>query len=257
MIRILLINLDSVMKLYKVYNLPIYNYDIGKSLQYILEGTNLAITKDDKYATILSDTEFIHCTLADGHFCALNTGLYHVDMRQWCMTALFFKDSDEIDTYCRLALSNITGPQANYLDQGLWAISVEESVLMEVKCEDHSHVKTLELPFTLINLQPACSAFSSVIKLPPYFKSFSKGFHVALKLANLHIPKFSIPNFRIWTHFNLSNITKPDIQNLKKLTPALSIPITQLRAQISILGVLPLTLTILVFTMLEEVQDLV
>ena len=82
MIRISLIDLDLVMNLIKVYNLPIYNHEIGKSLQYILEGTNLVITKDDKYAAILSDMEFIQCTLADRHFCALNTGLYHVDMSQ-------------------------------------------------------------------------------------------------------------------------------------------------------------------------------
>ena len=140
MIRIPLIDLDSVMNLYKIYNLPIYNHDIGKSLQYVLEGTNLAITKDDKYAAILSDMEFIQCTLADRHFCALNTGLYHIVTSQWCMTALFFKDNDKIDNHCRLALSNITGPQANYLDQGLLAISVGEPVLMEVKCEDHNHI---------------------------------------------------------------------------------------------------------------------
>ena len=231
--RILLIDLDSVMNLYKIYNLPIYNHNIGKSLQCVLEGTNLAITKDNKYAAILPDTEFLQCTLADGHFCALNTGLYHVDMSQWCVTTLFFKDGSRIDNFCRLALSKITGPQANYLDQGLWAIFVEVPVLMEVKCEDHSHVKILETPFTLINLQPACSAFSSVIKLLPYFKRIPKGFHVALKSANLHIPKFSTPNFRIWTHFNLSNVTKPKIQNLKKFVAAPSIPIDQLRAQIS------------------------
>ena len=47
---------------------------------------------------------------------------------------------------------NFTGPQAHYLDQGLWAISVETPTPMEVKCKDHSHVKTLEPPFTLINL---------------------------------------------------------------------------------------------------------
>ena len=60
----------------------------------------------------------------------------------WCVTALFFKNSDKIDNFCRLALSNITGLQANYLDQCLWVISVEEPVQMEVKCEDHNHVKT-------------------------------------------------------------------------------------------------------------------
>ena len=129
----------------------------------------MAIINDHKCTAILSDMEFIQCTLAHGHFCALNTGLYHIDKSQWCVTALFSKDNDKIDNYCRLTLSNITGPQANYLDQGLFAISVEEPVLMEVKCEDHSHVKTLEPPFTLVNLQPACSGFSSVIKLPPYF----------------------------------------------------------------------------------------
>ena len=173
MIRIPLIDLDSVMNLYKIYNLPIYNHKIGKFLQYVLEGTNLAISKDSKYATVLSDTEFIQCSLADGHFCALNTGLYHIDTSQWCVTALFFKDDDKIDIYCRFALSNITGPQVHYLNKGLWAISVEEPVPMEVKCKDHSHVKTLESPFTLINLQPACSAFSSIIKLLPYFKQYS------------------------------------------------------------------------------------
>ena len=51
-IRILLADLDSVMDLYKIYNLPIYNHGIGKSLQYVLEGTNLAITKD--ISTLLS-----------------------------------------------------------------------------------------------------------------------------------------------------------------------------------------------------------
>ena len=88
MIRIPLTDLDSGMNLYKIYNLPIYNHHIGKSLKYQLEGTNLAITKDNKYATILSDTEFIKCTLADGHFCDLNTGLYHIDTNQWCVTAM-------------------------------------------------------------------------------------------------------------------------------------------------------------------------
>ena len=97
MIRKLLIDLDSVMNLYKIYNLPIYNHNIGKSLQYVLEGTNLAITKDNRYAAILSDTEFLQYTLAYGHFCALNTGLCHIDMSQWCLTALFFKDSAKID----------------------------------------------------------------------------------------------------------------------------------------------------------------
>ena len=170
--------------------------------------------------------EFIRCTLADGHFCDLNTGLYHIYMNQWCVSAMAFKDNDKISTYCRVAIHNITRPQACYLDQGLWAISVETPTPMEIKCEDHSHVKTLKPPFTFINLQPTCSAFSSTIKLPPYFKQYSKGFHVALKSENLHIPEFKTSSFRVWMHFDLSNVTKPEIENVKRLAPAPTFPLT-------------------------------
>ena len=113
MIRIPLIDLELGMNLYKIYNLPIYNHCIGKALKYQLEGTNLAITKDNKYATTLSDSQFIRCTLADGHFCDLNTGLYHINTNQWCVVAMIFKDNDKISTYCRVTVHNIIGPLAN------------------------------------------------------------------------------------------------------------------------------------------------
>ena len=135
-----------------------------------------------------------------------------------CLTALFLKDNNKIQNQCKLAVTNITGPQANYLDQGNWAISITEPIQMEIKCSDHTHIKTLQPPITLINLQPACSVFSPMIKLPPYYKQHSKGFHVALRAANLHLPKFSPSDFRIWKTFIK---TEPiDIKNLKKLTPA-------------------------------------
>ena len=64
MIRIPLLDTDSTMTLYKVYNLPIYNPTTGKSLSYQLEGSNLVITKDNNYVSILTEAEFIQCTLA-------------------------------------------------------------------------------------------------------------------------------------------------------------------------------------------------
>ena len=64
MIKIPLIDLDSSMMLYKIYNLPIFHHEKSKSLIYNIEENNLAVTKDNKYATISSDTEFIKCTLA-------------------------------------------------------------------------------------------------------------------------------------------------------------------------------------------------
>ena len=73
MIKILLMDLDSIMTLHIIYKLPIFHHEIEKSLLYKIEGNNLTVTRDNKYATILSDTEFIQCTLAKGHFCSLYT----------------------------------------------------------------------------------------------------------------------------------------------------------------------------------------
>ena len=112
MIKIPLIDSDSTMTLYKIHNLPIYNPDIGKSLSYQLEGSNLAVTKDNSYVTILTEAEFIQCTLAQGHFCSLNTALYHIDYSKWCFAAVFLKQNGQINEYCPLPITNITGPQA-------------------------------------------------------------------------------------------------------------------------------------------------
>ena len=210
-----------------------FHHEISKSLIYNIEGNYLPVTKDNEYATILSDTEYIKCTFAQGHFCNLNTALNHIDSNPMCLTALFLKDNNKIQNQCKLAVTNITGPQANYLDQGNWAISVTEPTQMEIKCSDHTHIKTFQPPITLINLQPACSAFSPLIKLPAYFKQYSKHFHVALRAANFYLPKFSPSYFRIWNIFDLSKIKPIDIENLKKLTPAPAIPINQLKTQIA------------------------
>ena len=68
MIKIPLVDTDSTITLYKTCNLPIFHPDIGKSLAYELEGSNLAITQDRNYVTILTESEFIQCTQAQGHF---------------------------------------------------------------------------------------------------------------------------------------------------------------------------------------------
>ena len=36
-----------------------------------------------------------------------------------CLTALFLKDNNKIKNKCKLAVTNITDPQTNYLDQGI------------------------------------------------------------------------------------------------------------------------------------------
>ena len=96
MIKIPLVDHDSRMTLYKIHNLPIFEPRIKKSLEYQIEGYNLVVTKNNKYTTLLTNSEFITCTLATGHFYSLSTGLYNIDNSKWCILSLYLKNNKKI-----------------------------------------------------------------------------------------------------------------------------------------------------------------
>ena len=164
LVKIPLVDNQSALDLYKIYNLPVFNPTIGKSVKYTLEGNSLAVSLDRKYATIPTDSEFIQCTLASGHFCSLRSALYHMQDSSLCVFALFLKNDELIKEKCELSVTNITSPEAIYLDQGNWAIASMEPDQMEITCTAQKHVISVNPPLTLVNLQPACSAFSSRFK---------------------------------------------------------------------------------------------
>ena len=68
--------------------------------------------------------------------------------------------------------------------------------------------------------------------LPPYFRQYPIRFNVAVRAANLHVPKFNSSSFRIWNHFNISNFTVAVTRKLHKVPPIPLVPVDQLKAQI-------------------------
>ena len=207
----------------KVYNLPNFNHHIDKSLKYNLDGNYLAIT-------IPSESEFIECTYVSGHFCSLRNALYHTHNSGWCLTALFLKNDNMIDVHCKIYVTNVNGSGAIYLDQGNWAVVTMEPDQMEISCNSHRHVISVEPPLTLVNLQHAFSTFSARLKLSPNFKQYSKGYDIAIKTANLHSITFSLIDFCIWKSFNASSLFSIQKSNLMKLDTILSVPVNELRA---------------------------
>ena len=159
----------------------------------------------------------------------MSTGLYNIGNSKWCILSLYLKNNKKTVKNCRVEVNNITGLQARYLNQGLWAIAVSKPIEMEIQCQMHKSVNS-PTPMTMVTLEPACSAFSSEIKLPPYFRQYPNGFGVALRAANLHTPQFNPSSFRIWNHFNISNLTVAVTRKLQKLPPTLSVPVDQLKA---------------------------
>ena len=230
LIKLPLIDHDSSLDLYRIYNLPIFNPSLNKALIYQLEANTLAVSKDGNYATIPTESEFLECTLASGHFCNLRSALYHMQSSKMCIIALFLKDEIAINENCEMKVINITGPVALYLDQGTWAIATTDTEQMKVTCPLQTHVISIEPPLSIV--EPACSAFSAKFKLPPYFKKFSQGFTLAMEEANLHTPTIQPLDFRAWNSLDVSNLSDVQISNLKQLKPVNNIPVNVLKAEI-------------------------
>ena len=126
-----------------MYNLPNIHPHIGKSLQYNIEGNNLAITKDRNYVTLLSEAEFVECTLATGDFCSLKNALYHARNSDLYLSSLFLRNDKLIERNCKLSITDFTKPQAIFLDQSHWVISVKDTDQMKISCNSHTHVITI------------------------------------------------------------------------------------------------------------------
>ena len=234
LIKVPLVENDSTLELYRVYNLPVFNPAIGKSLKYNIESETIAVTLDRKtYAALPTPSEFLECTLANGHFCSLKSALYDMQASKLCIFALFLKNETAINENCEFEMVNTTGPLAMYLDDGTWAISTTTIEQMEVTCPTLlRHVIPIHPPLRIVELQPACSAFSAGFILPPYFRKFSQGFPVAIKGANLHLKIEQPIDFRAWKSLNVSNLSDVQIDQLKTLKPANSVPVNVLKAEI-------------------------
>ena len=235
LVKIPLVGNHSALDIYKMYNLPASNPTIGKSVKYNIKGKSIAVSHDKRYATIPTDSEIIECSLVSGHLYSLRSALYHIQTSKRCLTALFLRNDELIDENCEMSVSNVTSPEAIYLDEGNWAIATVEPDQMEITCTAQKHVISLNPPLTLVNLQPACSAFSSKLKLPPYFRKLAQGFGNAIKEANLQTDKLQAINFRIWNSLNVSSLSETQLQWLKKLDSAKAIPVKMLKAKINLL----------------------
>ena len=147
LVKIPLVDNHSVLIFYKIYNLPVFNPIIGKSVKYNIEGNSIAVSHDKRYATIPTDSEFIECTLASGHFCSLRSALYHMQTSKWCLTVLFLKNDELINENCEMSVSNVTSPEAIYLDEGNWAIATVEPDQMEITCTAQKPCNFIEPSF--------------------------------------------------------------------------------------------------------------
>jgi hypothetical protein len=74
---------------YRVHNLPSLHVAMNISFTYDVEGTYLAITKDQEYMAIPTEAEVLMCLVAGGTKCTINTALYPTQRNRFCLYALY------------------------------------------------------------------------------------------------------------------------------------------------------------------------
>ena len=168
---------------YEIYE-PIYvphpSLDPDTVLSYQLEGQALAISSDQKRFQILSAVEASMCIQEESSHCRLISATFATKTAPACINALFQKDQQSIDSYCRITSSPAPFlPVVRYLFDGKWLIYATEEETIALHCRDMlepnqvSSTLTITKGVNLIDLPMTCAASSRSYDLPPYFQNTS------------------------------------------------------------------------------------
>ena len=193
---------------------PVGNY----SMKYTMETKYLGVTYDRTKAMDIPEEQFKLCKEANRQFCPLSMPLQPLTNLPSCVTALYTKNSKEIDCLCELT----TKAQLEiYLPIPL-APTTASNCYLPYKT---SHIS---LPIHVLKLEPTCSATSQHFHLPPKYEDTHVMMNFSIYNANLDIINISSALFRIIQHI-------PSVQQqemLEKLAALPPVPIKRITMEL-------------------------
>ena len=135
-----------------------------------------------------------------------------------CITALYAKNDQAIGEQCSQSISLVPHtfiPIA--ITSNLWIISSNPKVLGStiriIYPDKATSTVPLWQPFCILMLFPAFRAASRYFHLLPHYEGHTMIMNVSLDTTNINVINFSVPDFKMWQHFN-SNWTTSHLKNL-------------------------------------------
>ena len=228
-IDIPLVNTNSKLELFQIHNLPFPGQKEfrGATAKYDIESAGLAINDGRTEYILLNKEEFAICTSHLDSFCELNKVRYMINAKMHCVPSLFISDTKSIKKNCKAHIfPNTLLPRPQYLRDGVWGISTNETLRLTVSCKVPSErVVIVNPPLTLFQLQESCFATSNYFKIPArnLFKSKTN-----MERAEPRIRDLNIKNISLWQPItrvvnNVSSVKVP-----KKLESLRSYPMSRL-----------------------------
>ena len=175
--------------IFQIINVPVGYTNTTAVAFYKIDHSYLAISLDNTKYMFLSPSQALLCTHSLSNLCAPSTPIYPVITSKSCAISLFMHKS--VNQNCKKMISSDTTlPSAIYITDGLWVITLIESITMTMVCDlNHKSRYIIKPFFQIIKLKHNCHAFSDVITLPAYFQGHSQA-----HIANTHESLVSVFN---------------------------------------------------------------
>ena len=211
-----LVDQSLQMDVYKVHNLPALHPDLNIQFTYQLEGKYLAIGKHGLYAALPSESDIRICMTTSGGLCMMNQALYPVERIEWCIYALYIKDTLKISQYCMVETKVRHANLAVSLEGYMWAISSLATTKLHIRCLTDSYLEEITPPLKIIYIGNGCEGFSNTITIPA--KSELTSTMDIPERTNFFLTfneKYQkIETYGIWSHIKHETLTQEEIDEL-------------------------------------------
>ena len=141
-----LVDKSLQMDLYKVHHLPALHHKFNIQFTYQLEGKYLAIGKHRLYAALPCENDIRICMTTYGGLCMMNQALYPIERIEWCIYALFIKDSVKIAKLCLVETKVRHANLAVSLERYMWAISTMDTTKLQIRYLTNTFLEEITLP---------------------------------------------------------------------------------------------------------------
>ena len=165
-LRVPLVDKSLQMDLYNVHNLPALHPKLNIQLTYQLEGKYLAIGKHGLYAALPSENDIRIGMTTSGGFCMINQALYPIERIEWCIYALFIKDTDKITKYCLVETKVRHANLVVNLEGYMWAIRSMTTTKLQIRCLTDTYLEEITPPLKIIYFGNGCEGYNNTITIP-------------------------------------------------------------------------------------------
>ncbi|ESP03278.1 hypothetical protein LOTGIDRAFT_171625 [Lottia gigantea] len=201
---------------------------------YRLEAEVIAVNTDRTKYAILDSDEFTKCSDPLAGFCQITSPIYHINLSQLCIVALFTENREKIRQLCKVFIKpNCILPVATYLANGMWMVVTQRPIRFSIVCHQTSFVHqsvVIRPPIQSITLPQSCKAQNDFLELPAHFSNESS-----------YMDSTSFPNVTAIFEKRIQDLWQPYITkfenySLTKLPPKLEhitdIPMQELTYEI-------------------------